>query len=51
MSDLERIETLVNDYDKVPLDMSNEFEVFRKRLSQLSKNMAKRVVMLWISFW
>lgn len=29
MSDLERIESLVNDYDKVLSDMSNEFEAFR----------------------
>lgn len=29
MSDLEKIETLVNDYDKVLSDMSDEFSVFR----------------------
>lgn len=29
MSDLEKIETLVNDYDKVLSDVSNEFEAFR----------------------
>lgn len=32
MSDLEKIETLVNDYDKVLSDVSNEFEAFRKAL-------------------
>lgn len=29
MSDLEKVETLVNDYDKVLSDMSDEFSVFR----------------------
>lgn len=38
MSDLERIETLVNDYDKVLSDMSNEFEAFRNAYLML-KNM------------
>ena len=38
MSDLERIETLVNDYDKVLSDVSNEFEAFRNAYLML-KNM------------
>ena len=38
MSDLERVETLVNDYDKVLSDMSNEFEAFRNAYLML-KNM------------
>jgi SPP1 family phage portal protein len=38
MSDLERIESLVNDYDKVLSDMSNEFEAFRNAYLML-KNM------------
>lgn len=38
MSDLERIETLVNDYDKLISDMSNEFEAFRNAYLML-KNM------------
>ena len=38
MSDLERIESLVNDYDKVLSDVSNEFEAFRNAYLML-KNM------------
>ena len=38
MSDLERVETLVNDYDKVLSDVSNEFEAFRNAYLML-KNM------------
>ena len=38
MSDLEKIESLVNDYDKVLSDVSNEFEVFRNAYLML-KNM------------
>ncbi len=38
MSDLERVETLVNDYDKVISDVSNEFEAFRNAYLML-KNM------------
>lgn len=38
MSDLEKIETLVNDYDKVLSDVSNEFEAFRNAYLML-KNM------------
>lgn len=38
MSDLEKIETLVNDYDKVLSDMSDEFSVFRNAYLVL-KNM------------
>ena len=38
MSDLERIESLVNDYDKVLSDTSNEFEAFRNAYLLL-KNM------------
>ncbi|MDL2301144.1 phage portal protein [Lachnospiraceae bacterium OttesenSCG-928-D06] len=38
MSDLERVETLVNDYDKVLSDTSNEFEAFRNAYLLL-KNM------------
>lgn len=38
MSDIERIETLVNDYDKVLSDVSNEFEAFRNAYLML-KNM------------
>ena len=38
MSDLEKIETLVNDYDKVLSDISNEFEAFRNAYLML-KNM------------
>lgn len=38
MSDLERIESLVNDYDKILSDMSNEFEAFRNAYLML-KNM------------
>lgn len=38
MSDLEKIESLVNDYDKVLSDVSNEFEAFRNAYLML-KNM------------
>ncbi len=38
MSDLERVESLVNDYDKVLSDVSNEFEAFRNAYLML-KNM------------
>jgi SPP1 family phage portal protein len=38
MSDLERVESLVNDYDKVLSDISNEFEAFRNAYLML-KNM------------
>ena len=38
MSDIERVETLVNDYDKVLSDVSNEFEAFRNAYLML-KNM------------
>ena len=38
VSDLEKIETLVNDYDKVLSDVSNEFEAFRNAYLML-KNM------------
>lgn len=38
MSDLEKIETLVNDYDRVLSDVSNEFEAFRNAYLML-KNM------------
>lgn len=38
MSDLEKIETLVNDYDKVLSDVSDEFSVFRNAYLML-KNM------------
>lgn len=38
MSDLEKIETLVNDYNKVLSDVSNEFEAFRNAYLML-KNM------------
>lgn len=38
MSDLEKIESLVNDYDKVFSDVSNEFEAFRNAYLML-KNM------------
>lgn len=38
MSDLERVESIVNDYDKVLSDVSNEFEAFRNAYLML-KNM------------
>ena len=38
MSDLEKIETLVNDYDKVLSDVSNEFEAFRNAYLMLKKH-------------
>jgi SPP1 family phage portal protein len=40
MSDLERAETLVNDYDKVLSDVSNEFEAFRNAYLMLKNLVA-----------
>ena len=40
MSDLEKIETLVNDYDKVLSDVSNEFEAFRNAYLMLKNLVA-----------
>ena len=42
MSDLERVKTLVDDYDKVLSDVSNEFEAFRNAYLMLKNMVASK---------
>lgn len=39
MSDLEKIESLVNDYDRVMSDISDEFEAFRNAYLVIKDNL------------
>jgi SPP1 family phage portal protein len=43
MSDLERVASLIDDYDKVLSDVSNEFEVFRNAYLMLKNMVADKV--------